>query len=113
MNTHHTKTGPSSARWVIEGYNSMVRTFVTVLPGNFSEGEIITIVQRLTCRHLTDDEIVSASLRKSKRNALLEPQINSGPNRGRYTISVSAGRDYIASFWKKGETIPKSMLADA
>src|SRR4051812_49056154 len=34
MNTHHTKTGPSSARWVIEGYNSMVRTFVTVLPGN-------------------------------------------------------------------------------
>ena len=32
--------------------------------------EQITIVQRLACRHLTDDEIVSASLRKSKRSSL-------------------------------------------
>jgi hypothetical protein len=54
--------------WHIEGWDSTKLIFERDVPGNMSEGEIETILQRLVARHLTPDEIVDASLRKNAHN---------------------------------------------
>jgi hypothetical protein len=89
--------------WRIEGYKQFDRVFQTRLPGNMSESEIVTIIQRLACRHLSEEEIVQASLRKNRRTSLLEPLIGRPPNGHRTTISIDHGTDYVASYWRAGE----------
>ena len=54
--------------WHIEGRDSTKLIFERDVPGNMSEGEIETILQRLVARHLPPDEIVDASLRKGVRD---------------------------------------------
>jgi hypothetical protein len=52
--------------WQIRGYDGDNPTFERELPfGSVTDLEMETILQRLQARHLTDDEIVSASLRKN------------------------------------------------
>jgi hypothetical protein len=57
--------------WRIEGYERFDRFFEIRLPGHMTEEEIVTIIQRLACKHLSEAEIVAASLRKSTRTSLL------------------------------------------
>jgi hypothetical protein len=71
-----------------------------------SEEEIVTIVQRLACKHLSEAEIVAASLRKNKRTSLLEPLIGRPPQGLRTVISIGHGIEYRASYWRAGETLP-------
>jgi integrase/recombinase XerC len=63
------------------------------------------IIQRLACRHLIPQEIVSASReRRSKyQDERLVPLIGRKPQGKRTTISISLGFDYIASYWHPGE----------
>jgi hypothetical protein len=89
--------------WKIEGYRQSEKIFSTRVPGNLSEERIITIIQRLTCKHLSEDEIVAASLRKPKRTALLEPIIGRPPTNKRINISIGHTVDYVASYWREDE----------
>ena len=59
---------PPRTRWVIQGYKSTQKVCETDLPlGSLSENEMVILLQRLACRHLSEDEIVEASLRKSSK----------------------------------------------
>ena len=61
--------------WRIEGYDSIELIFERDVPGNLSESEVLAMLQRLAARHLSPDEIVSASLRRGAKNRseLLDP----------------------------------------
>jgi hypothetical protein len=99
--------------WKIVGYHSTKKMFETTLPaGALSEPEMIVLLQRLAATHLTPDEIVSASLRKSSRRyaALLEPQVDSRPP-GRFSVTVGLNPHYVASIWRSDEL--KSEQSDA
>ncbi|MDP2620299.1 MAG: hypothetical protein Q8P46_08990 [Hyphomicrobiales bacterium] len=50
--------------WRVQGFNSSEKIFERDMPGDLSEAEISTVLQRLVCRHLSPDEIIRASLRK-------------------------------------------------
>ena|SRR5664279_1651278 len=93
------------ALWRIEGLHHFEPFFRTTLPGGYSENTIITIIQRLACRHLTPQEIVSASRerRRKYQDERLVPLIGRKPQGKRTTISISLGFDYIASYWHPGE----------
>jgi hypothetical protein len=67
MASRYTKPSPNKPCWLIEGYKSTTRTYVAIPPANLSNGEITTILQRLLSRHLSEDEIIGASLRKPRR----------------------------------------------
>jgi len=60
--------------WHIEGFDGDTVIFVSDMPGNMSQQEIETTLQRLAASHLSADEIVRASLRKNAGDysALLE-----------------------------------------
>ena len=52
--------------WRIVGSDSMKETFSRSVPaGALSDREVKALLQRLAARHLTDSEVVSASLRKN------------------------------------------------
>jgi hypothetical protein len=48
--------------WEIIVYNGASQEYSATISGSLSRAEIITIIQRLVCRHLSYDEIISASL---------------------------------------------------
>lgn len=60
--------------WHVEGRNGSTVMFECDMPGNMSEREIEVTLQRLVARHLSEVEVVSASLRKNARgySTLLE-----------------------------------------
>ena len=91
--------------WRIEGVDGTTISFMRDLPGFLTESEIIVILQRLACRLLTENEIVSASLRKNARTALLQPAISRRPRGKRLVISVSGAVDYIATYWRADEIL--------
>jgi hypothetical protein len=50
--------------WKIRGFDAATLTFEASIPeGSLSEKEVVTMLQRLAARHLTDGEVVSGSLR--------------------------------------------------
>jgi hypothetical protein len=57
--------------------------------------DVVSLLQRLAARHLSEDEIIAASLRKSLEGyaPLLEPQVNRG---GPHAISVGENPYYVA-----------------
>jgi len=97
---------PVKPFWLIEGYERFDRFFETRLPGYMSEEKIVVIIQRLACKHLSEEEIGAASLRKNKRTSLLEPLIGRPPQGLRTVISINHGTEYRASYWRAGEVPP-------
>lgn len=90
--------------WKIAGYDGEKQTFEKILPaGSLSESQVILLLQRLAAKHLDDEEIVSASLRSKAPGyrSLLEPQRGRGGRRP--TISVEAGRTYVAAVFAADE----------
>jgi len=51
--------------WKIRGWDGDKLIFEREVAGNLSEPEVSTMLQRLACRHLSDAEIIRASLRKN------------------------------------------------
>ena len=51
--------------WQIKGWDGEGPVFEREVAGNLTEPEISAILQRLTCRYLSDMEIMQASVRKS------------------------------------------------
>jgi hypothetical protein len=94
--------------WKIEAMDGFDTTFETLIPGNLTRTEVTTIIQRLACRHLTESEIISASLRKPRRTSLLEPLIGTRPASKRETVSIGHTVNYVASFWREDELTESS-----
>jgi hypothetical protein len=107
-----TKKRQSSGVWLIEGQDGTTTFFRRRLPGNLSESEIKAIVQRLACRHLTADEVVSASRRKGYRTTHLETGRDSPPTAKRASIFIIGAVDYIASHWREDELVDKPDISD-
>ena len=51
--------------WLIQGHDGTELIFERRLAGNMSKAKIEKILQRLVCRHLSEDEVIDASLRKN------------------------------------------------
>jgi hypothetical protein len=51
--------------WKITGYDGATEIFSEEVSGALTDGEIGRILQRLVARHLTEREVVAASLRKN------------------------------------------------
>lgn len=84
--------------WKIEGYNGSQQLFMKELPLNsLSEGQMVSLLQRLVSKHLNEDEIVAASLRRNSKKYAphLEPLIDRRA-KGRYTITVGQNPYYVA-----------------
>ena len=84
--------------WRICGYDGIEPLFErTIAAGSMTNQEMTTLLQRLASRHLSDDEIVSASMRTNANGYAphLEVLLN---HQGSPGLMVSGGRySYIAS----------------
>ena len=77
--------------WKIKFYDGQQESILKLIPvGTLSEPEIRTLLQRLAARHLNDDEIISASVRKNAKNysSLLEVISNKF---GNFALMVNFG----------------------
>jgi len=111
MTSEFAKVRKGQSHWRIEGYDSTTKFFEAVLPGNLNDDEVTTIIQRLSCKRLSEDEIIGTSLRKNRRSSLLEPIVGRGGANARHSIFIDHGVSYIASFWKPGESPATSKFA--
>jgi hypothetical protein len=93
--------------WKISGHDGPQQIFEKTLPeSSLSEGQMITLLQRLVARSLSPDEIVRASLRLNSKeySPLLEPRIGARKSSSdRFTIMVGTDPHYMASIWDEGE----------
>jgi hypothetical protein len=89
--------------WVIQITERFETVFRKRLPGNLSNQEISTILQRLAARNLSPGEVIAASVRKPKRTTLLEVRADGPPHGKRGMIWIPTFPDYTASFWRADE----------
>jgi hypothetical protein len=77
--------------------------FSSDAPGILSAEEIATMLQRLASRHLTDSEIVAASLRRKSKgySSLLDPRIDKAAEKG-VTVTVGSDPYYVAIQERQG-----------
>jgi hypothetical protein len=82
------------AVWKIEGWDSTRRIFELRAPGNLEPREVTRMLQRLACRDLSPQEIVSSSLRRNhkERANFLDPICRNGG-----TIHVGNNPYYVAT----------------
>jgi len=81
--------------WRIEGFDGLDKIFETEVPWHLlSEKQVEELLRRLVCRHLSDDEIVGASLnQKAKRSSLLDVRRSMQPP---HVITCGASPHYLA-----------------
>ena len=83
--------------WLIRGWDGLEITFEGEMPGRMTESEVSIALQRLAARHLSEAEIISASLRKGTPGYCpLLKRIGSGR-----PISYGHGVNYTADFKDK------------
>lgn len=83
--------------WLIRGYDgAALQKRWSISFGMMSEKQIIVLLERLACKHLSPDEIMSASMRKGSPgySALLEARKET--TRGRRIIGVGESLHYVA-----------------
>jgi len=88
--------------WRIYGYDGDRAVFTRTVPRwSLSESEMIRLLQRLASRHLTVDEVVSASLRKNADAYAthLEVQRNYG---GKYAFMTTGSGHYYSAIVSDG-----------
>ncbi len=89
--------------WKIEGYVGTDKTFEKLIPeGLLNESEVVVLLQRLSARHLAEDEVVSSSMRHGVSGYLphLEPQISQD---GHHTVRVGTDAYYVAGMFARDE----------
>jgi hypothetical protein len=88
---HMTKT----RYWRIEGFDGLDKIFESEVPSHLlSDKQVKELLRRLLCRHLSDDEIVGASVnQKAKRSALLEVRRSM---QAPHVIACGASPHYLA-----------------
>ena len=67
--------------WKITRWDGLESKVLRMLPGHMAESEIATVLQRLVCQRLNDDEILCASLRMGAKDysSLLERHGHGAP----------------------------------
>lgn len=99
-------------QWLIQGYKSTQKIYETELPlGSLSEAEMIVLLQRLACRHLSEDEIVDVSVRKSsKRHSPIPLAIERESTREGFSMSIGHNPFYyIASRQPEADAAPREL----
>ena len=89
----------------ITGYDGANQIFHKVVPlHRRSDASIISLLQRLACRGLDEEDIIDASLSKKTAGyrSILEPMTSRAPGH-RASISVGVGISYEASVWRGDE----------
>ena len=98
--------------WRIEGCDSTDPFFDLAIPiHHASQGLMEVMLQRLACRHLSENEIVQASVRRSPGSkgqvtvhSLLETQTFAlSEQNKRFCITVGNNPYYTASVWTESE----------
>lgn len=81
--------------WRINGYEGLTVVFQRKIPtGQFSDKEVVTLLQRLAARHLTDNEIVLSSLRRNSSDYVCHLEIQKNTDRRRRPVLRTVGSDY-------------------
>ena len=94
----------SKRYWKIEGYDGTDKTFEKLLPiGSLTERGVVVLLQRLSARHLDEDEIISSSLRPNAKGYTSHLEYQDGRGGRRSTISVGGNPYYVASIWQHDE----------
>jgi hypothetical protein len=85
--------------WVIRGYEGLEMVFEReVSLGALSEREVVTLLQRMQARHLTEDEILNASLRRNARRYSSNLEVVRESKSGKFSLmTVGTGHWYTAS----------------
>ncbi len=111
------RTAGARRFWRIEGYDSCVTVFQKTLPfGKLSEAQMVALLQRLAAKHLSDNEIVAASLRPNASGyaPLLDHRVASrATGAARYMISIGTNPHYVASIWRGYELVGSKQILDA
>jgi hypothetical protein len=53
--------------WKISGWDSTTKVMEATLPGHMEPPEVIRALERLVSRHLSDNEVIAASLRRNAK----------------------------------------------
>lgn len=91
--------------WRVQGYDSQTLIFERLLPyGALSENQVINLMQRLLSKHLDDDDLVAASMRRNSNQYMptLEPHRDYGPGR-RSTIMIGQNPHFVAAVFQEDE----------
>ena len=79
-----------SSPWIVQGWKSTQKVYETELPlKSVSETEMAVILQRLCCRHLSEDEIVNASVRRASPRYDPRLEVERENTKARFSMSVS------------------------
>jgi hypothetical protein len=83
--------------WRIAGYDGTTPIFEATVPGHLAPMELTKLLQRLASKHLSEADIVAASLRKNSKgySPVLEPQIEA--LQSRCLVTVGNNPFYVAS----------------
>ena len=75
--------------WLVRGYRSLEKIYEVELPlGCLSEREMVGLLQRLCCKHLSADEIVAATMRKNSNKYAEHLEPNKEAKANNFSISV-------------------------
>jgi hypothetical protein len=83
--------------WRIEGFDSTERIYERTLDIRISDKQMIGLLQRLVCRHLSEDEIVGSSLRRNQTGYLAHLETRTDFALGRHYIMAGDNPHYVAS----------------
>ena len=88
----------SNRTWEIVGWDGPEKNDTGEVPGVLTEEEIATMLQRLHARHLSYEEVVSASLRKNLKgySGLLEYKIDRTAAKGNMVMVGTDNPHYVA-----------------
>ena len=92
--------------WKITGYLGDKSIYERVVRrGALSQKAMVTLLQRLASRHLSEDEVVSSSLKKDDRDycSALEIRRNYG---GRDALMTTGSGHYYTALVERAETKP-------
>jgi hypothetical protein len=90
-------------RWVVEGFDGLTKTTKHVLPASsWPEPWIISLLQRLVCRHLSEGDILDAS--RLPRDQFCSSILKEKRHKGKRTIiGVGENPHYVASLYEADE----------
>lgn len=80
-----------AGQWIIAGHDGLDEIFSQSV-GDLSEPEVATLLQRLASRHLTENEIISSSLRKGWKG--YAPLLEIERSRGKPFALMTTGTDF-------------------
>jgi hypothetical protein len=85
-------------RWHIQGFEGLASTYDSWVPGRLSELQVMKLLARLHCRHLTDAEVIASTLDSRDRAKLGSMVV---PNQGRRGGYMTAGDPHYTAVYEE------------